>query len=266
MADESRWGEEPSRDWGDRDRRDRRRDWRADDYRDEPRRYGAGDYEGQRYAEDRFDEEPTGAAWPRYEERRDRPDFMSERRGAPGWSENDRREYARRREEEMRNERARGFSGWDAPFGGRPVHGRESASGGWDRPREESRNFLERTRDELASLFGVGRREDERTAGYRAEPRMEGEYRGRGPRGYRRSDERIREDVNDRLTEDPWLDASDIDVRVQGGEVTLDGRVRTRGDKRRAEDLVEQVLGVGHVQNNLRPDHGPTRYEDPSIS
>ena len=40
------------------------------------------------------------------------------------------------------------------------------------------------------------------------------EHRGRGPRGYTRSDERIREDVNDRLTDDGWLDASDIDVQV----------------------------------------------------
>jgi len=79
-----------------------------------------------------------------------------------------------------------------------------------------------------------------------------GEHRGRGPKNYTRSDDRIREDVNDRLTDDTWLDASDIDVQVSGSEVTLTGTVSSRDDKRRAEDLAEQVSGVRHVQNNLR--------------
>jgi hypothetical protein len=79
-----------------------------------------------------------------------------------------------------------------------------------------------------------------------------GGHRGRGPRGYARSAERIREDVSDRLTDDPFLDASDIEVRVSTSEVTLDGTVGSRADKRRAEDCAEQVAGVTHVQNNLR--------------
>lgn len=80
----------------------------------------------------------------------------------------------------------------------------------------------------------------------------EGQHRGRGPKGYTRSDERIREDVHDRLTDDPWIDASDVEVQVQSCEVTLTGAVASREDKRRAEDLVENVSGVRHVQNNLR--------------
>ena len=80
----------------------------------------------------------------------------------------------------------------------------------------------------------------------------EGDHRGRGPSGYRRSDERIREDVNDRLSDDSWLDASNIDVHVHEGEVTLSGAVHDRHDKRHAEDLVERISGVHHVQNNLR--------------
>jgi hypothetical protein len=75
---------------------------------------------------------------------------------------------------------------------------------------------------------------------------------GTGPKGYARSDERIREDVCDRLTDDPELDASSIDVRVEKGEVTLDGTVGHRQDKRHAEDLIDDVSGVKHVQNNLR--------------
>lgn len=87
------------------------------------------------------------------------------------------------------------------------------------------------------------------------------DHRGRGPAGYRRSDERIHEDVNDRLTDDPMLDASDIEVLVSQAEVTLNGTVHRREDKRRAEDIAEAVSGVTHVQNNLRLQRGPA--DDP---
>lgn len=80
----------------------------------------------------------------------------------------------------------------------------------------------------------------------------EGPHRGRGPKGYTRSGERIREDVSDRLTDDPHLDASEVEVAVEGTEVTLNGFVDSRTAKRRAEDLADDVTGVTHVQNNLR--------------
>jgi osmotically-inducible protein OsmY len=76
-------------------------------------------------------------------------------------------------------------------------------------------------------------------------------FRGRGPKGYRRSDERIREDVCELLTDDPRVDASNIDVSVGSGEVTLSGIVLTREEKRLAEDLAEYVSGVWDVQNCL---------------
>ena len=78
------------------------------------------------------------------------------------------------------------------------------------------------------------------------------EHRGRGPKGYRRSDERIKEDVNDRLSDDYYLDASEVEVSVQNTEVTLTGTVNNRRDKRRAEDLAESVSGVTNVENRLR--------------
>lgn len=98
----------------------------------------------------------------------------------------------------------------------------------------------------------------EADSGWRAGMGM-GEHRGRGPKNYTRSDERIREDINDRLSDDSWLDASDIEVTVANCEVTLTGLVHTRDDKRRAEDLAEQVSGVRHVQNNLRV-HQPREF------
>ena len=77
-------------------------------------------------------------------------------------------------------------------------------------------------------------------------------FRGRGPKGYQRSDERIREDVCERLTDDDYVDASDIEVTVAGGTVTLAGTVDDRSAKRRAEDVVESVTGVKDVLNQLR--------------
>src|SRR3954453_14579983 len=44
-------------------------------------------------------------------------------------------------------------------------------------------------------------------------------YRGRGPKNYQRSDERIREDVCERLERDERVDASDLEVNVENGIV-----------------------------------------------
>jgi hypothetical protein len=75
---------------------------------------------------------------------------------------------------------------------------------------------------------------------------------GRGPKGYQRSDERINEDVCDRLTYSV-VDASDIEVKVSDGEVTLSGTVPNRWHKRQAENLAD-VPGVRDVHNQLRVD------------
>jgi len=75
---------------------------------------------------------------------------------------------------------------------------------------------------------------------------------GRGPRGWRRPDERIFDDVCDLLTQDPDLDASDIEVRVSDGEVILEGVVESRWAKRLAEDIADSVPGVRDVHNRLR--------------
>jgi osmotically-inducible protein OsmY len=111
----------------------------------------------------------------------------------------------------------------------------------------EERGWWDRASDEVASWFG-----DEEAERRRRMDDLRRLYRGLGPRSYRRSDERIREDVNDRFTDDPYLDASDIDVSVSNCEVTLSGTVDNRTAKRRAEDIAEWVSGVTNVQNNLR--------------
>lgn len=80
----------------------------------------------------------------------------------------------------------------------------------------------------------------------------QGPHRGKGPKNYNRSIERIKEDASDRLMDDSLIDASNIDLDVKDGELILSGTVDTRFEKRRAEDLVENVSGVKNVQNNLR--------------
>jgi hypothetical protein len=79
-----------------------------------------------------------------------------------------------------------------------------------------------------------------------------GPYIGRGPRGYYRSDDRIWEDVCERLTEHGQLDARDIEVKVDNAEVTLVGTVDSRQAKRIAEDTAELVPWVKQVHNQLR--------------
>ncbi|HTM44130.1 MAG TPA: BON domain-containing protein [Polyangiaceae bacterium] len=75
--------------------------------------------------------------------------------------------------------------------------------------------------------------------------------RGRAPKGYTRSDERIREDVCDRLIEGN-LDAGEMEVTVHDGEVELKGSAPSREVKHSAERIAASVLGVRDVTNHLR--------------
>ena len=77
-------------------------------------------------------------------------------------------------------------------------------------------------------------------------------YAGRGPKDYQRSDDRVREEICDCMTDDPMLDASEITVQVSNGEVMLSGTVPSREQKRRAEDVAERISGVKDVTNQLR--------------
>jgi len=93
-----------------------------------------------------------------------------------------------------------------------------------------------------------------------------GSHRGKGPKGYQISDDRIRERVCEALHEDHDVDASDIDVSVSNGEVTLTGTVEDRQTKRMAEDCVLQCAGVRDVhtqlvlQNIKGPGHVPLAH------
>ncbi len=79
-----------------------------------------------------------------------------------------------------------------------------------------------------------------------------GPYTGLGPRGYRRSDRRIFEDICDRLTRHGMLDASEIEVAVDAGVVTLHGAVAGRTESRMAAATAGGVPGVVAIVNRLR--------------
>jgi len=72
------------------------------------------------------------------------------------------------------------------------------------------------------------------------------------PKGYARSDERIRDDVCEQLYRTPDLDVGDVSVEARNGVVTLEGTVPDRRMKHRIEDLCDQCLGVQDVENRIR--------------
>lgn len=159
----------------------------------------------------------------------------------------------------------------------------------WDREEYENwrrhghdRGFFEAMKEEIKSWFGhhgeptqtsqwIRNVESERTYGTRSGANIydganpverwsnvsrdyaqSPSHRGRGPRNYVRNDERIREDVVERLTAHHAVDAVDIEVTVQNGEVTLGGMVENRFQKRLTMDIAEDVFGVKNVNNQLR--------------
>ena len=81
---------------------------------------------------------------------------------------------------------------------------------------------------------------------------MKGVHSGKGPKNYRRSDERIREIICERLTAAADVDATEIEIDVHNTEVVLSGTVTEKQMKYRAEDIIDGVNGVTHVDNRVR--------------
>lgn len=94
----------------------------------------------------------------------------------------------------------------------------------------------------------------EQRQGYSGEPPFQrpGKPPFRGPKGYKRSDARIHEDVNEHLAHQDHFDPSDVEVSVTNGEVTLTGSVGVRQEKYWAEELTDEVRGVTEIHNQLR--------------
>lgn len=251
-----------------------RRDW---DRRDRDR----GDYDRQRGEEhgfiDRLVEELR--SWFRDEDahRGRRDDRDSQRRwgggergwGAGGeedvdrgwarqWGYVDRDDVGERRERRDDPQRSWG-SVWTRGLGGGEGYGSGRFGGGryyeprsgWGDPSAWGAEQGARSRWSGAGFGG-----SERSAASESGP-----HAGRGPRNYQRSDDRIREDICDVLCDHGYIDASDIEVTVLNGEVTLIGIVPERSQKRMAEDSAEQVSGVREVHNQLRVSPGGAGQE-----
>jgi osmotically-inducible protein OsmY len=75
---------------------------------------------------------------------------------------------------------------------------------------------------------------------------------GHGPKGYTRPDARILEDVCDRLTLDPVIDAREVSVEVEDGVVRTSGTVESRHMKRMVEDIALTVWGVKDVDDQIQ--------------
>jgi hypothetical protein len=112
--------------------------------------------------------------------------------------------------------------------------------------------------------FGQGNLEPDWRAGHRhpvghpeessSEPDWRSEQRRYppGPKGYQRSDERLREDISERLMEARHIDSSDVTVEVTGAKVVLEGTVPERRMKHAIEDLVDACPGVQDIENRVR--------------
>jgi hypothetical protein len=119
----------------------------------------------------------------------------------------------------------------------------------WRGPRDQEPENFNR---EWVSGTGQPPYREERQGFQRKSSGSRPSFAGRGPQGYKRSDDRIMEDINEGMTRDHDLDASDISVEAKDGEVILKGTVSDRESKRRAEEIAESCSGVKDVQNQIR--------------
>jgi len=205
--------------------------WRDRSRSDEWNRQGSGDRDRQEYGRDWGGQGFSGreGGWGGYGSYdRERGQNREWDRGRNEWSDRDREQ--------------RGQSGnWSSGSSGAGYYGQNQ--GNWQRDQQTY------NRSQQGWAGGQQTRPGEGS-------QQRGQHFGRGPKGWQRSDERIREEINERLTDHPDVDASDIDVEVKNGEVTLKGTVDSRDSKRTAEDIAYGVSGVRDVHVQLRVNRG----------
>jgi hypothetical protein len=120
---------------------------------------------------------------------------------------------------------------------GRERHMGEGGRGHQEQQEHEEGGFFHRMGEGIRNVFGMHDR---------------GPFFGKGPKGYKRSDERIREECSEMIARQGWIDATDVDIKVQNGEVTLSGTVKEREHKRQLERMIEEISGVEDVRNEIR--------------
>lgn len=178
----------------------------------------------RRYGESGYGEEPWGPVWGQREGLGQSGPFDPGRRGGFRWGAERERE-------------SRGYGGQDFRGGG--------SYGGYGTTGD----------------YGYGARGYGGYRGSSGEPWRgeQGRPRGvpgtgarRGPKGYQRSDERLKEDICERLIQAEHIDSSEVTIEVQGGRVTLGGTVPERYMKHAIEDLVDACPGVQDIDNRIR--------------
>jgi hypothetical protein len=218
---------------------------------------GGGGYSPGGYSRGNYDPSVEGrrehgsGGWKRSgQPRQDGSRHEGGRHGGRYGGAHERGEWAGR---EPRGDWRRGYGGYGLGEPGRDP---------WDDQEPGRDRYDDRDYEEMRGGYGLGggdvrhsergRDEGDVPWTYMEPWAVPGPFTGRGPSDYRRSEDAIREEVCERLTRHGALDASGIRVRVEEGEVILEGSVGSRSAKRMAEDAAETVSGVRDVHNRLR--------------
>jgi osmotically-inducible protein OsmY len=180
--------------------------------------------------------------------------------GGGQWSQGNRDQYAER-DRDMSGDSDRGYGYDDGDRERMSYRGQSGAQAGGHYDNEHM-NYQGGNRGHWGDFDRGGQSGGARDRNYDTqsprfgrenEPdRMRGPHAGKGPQGFQRSDERIKELIHEALTDHAAIDATHVTVDVKNGEVVLTGTVDDRSAKRLAEDLVQRVNGVKDVQNQLR--------------
>ena len=237
-------GPEYGRGWGGR----RQESGYDEGWRSEGGRYGRGGYGQEGYGQGRYGQGGYGQRGRQFG-RGGRSYDESEWYGEGG------RGYGERAPYRGGSLGSREYEGYDEEEGygvGRPGGMRDRSRQGWSGSMQGDRwgETDEMRWGRQQGLYGSSEYSGMMSGGGMGQSQQS--HAGKGPKGWQRSDDRLREDVNEALARHPGIDASDIEVRVQGGEVTLTGTVNDRQTKRQAEEVAERVFGAKDVQNQIR--------------
>lgn len=242
--DDWRHGQQGQGGWGSGERRDERgfgnadQEWLREAERRAPAYRGQGGGQGgqggQRSHSAYFNDLRSDTRYwtePRDEWGESRPDYHAQRYG---------RDYM-----------SSGSRGYDEETGYPQSRRQSMASGGrWgDERRDEWRDRDDDRDEDHGALYNIGHRIGQAMSEWFGTGSME---KRAGPRGYTRTDERIRDEICERLTFTSGVDVREVSVDVDKGKVTLGGTVHTRGQKYDIEDLADNTFGVTEVENNIR--------------
>lgn len=232
-------------------------------------RFGPQGYESQQYG-------TTGQDWespsfgPPYEGGRNNPGY------GPEEQRYSRQQYGGPYREGYSQPGSRSWSeGYEGPntWGRNP---NSSSGGDYGEPREsrswnQDRSYSNRSsrqptwdssgEEQRRGSWGESRQSD--SSSYER-PWQEGPYSGKGPKGYERPDERIKEEICERLSYHGFIDPSEVDINVEKGEVKLSGTCTNRREKRMIEDVADSVRGVRDVRNELSINQSGNRSENSS--